>query len=172
MLLIIVFAGSLGWFPPVATRVRYGDRDRARHRRREPPRPARLTLTLGYIGQYMIVMRSSLLDVKDEDYIATARAKGLTTPSSADGTRFPTPSCRRFTLIVLSFGFVLGGAIVIETVFSWPGLGLLTYEAIQDQDFPVLQAVFLLTSLAVIVANLVADVLTLPRSPGSRRRDG
>ena len=63
-----------------------------------------------------------------------------------------------FTLIFLSFGFVLGGAIVIETVFSWPGLGYLTYNAIQHNDYPVIQSVFLVASAAVILANLVADV--------------
>jgi peptide/nickel transport system permease protein len=59
---------------------------------------------------------------------------------------------------VISVGFILGGAIVIETVFSWPGIGLLTYEAIQTLDYPVLQGVFLLSSAAVIVASLVADI--------------
>jgi peptide/nickel transport system permease protein len=63
-----------------------------------------------------------------------------------------------FTLIFLSFGFVIGGAIIIETVFSWPGLGLLTYEAINTLDYPMLQAIFLLTSAFVIVFNLVADL--------------
>ena len=59
---------------------------------------------------------------------------------------------------MISVGFILGGAIVIETVFSWPGIGLLTYEAIQTLDYPVLQGVFLLSSAAVIVASLVADI--------------
>ena len=59
---------------------------------------------------------------------------------------------------MLSIGFILGGAIVVETVFSWPGLGLLTYQAIKDQDYPVLEAVFLISSGAVIAANLVADI--------------
>ncbi len=158
MLLLIVFAGTLGWFPSggyssgTGTGIEHVT-DVANHL----VLPA-LTLTLGYIGQYMIVMRSSLLDVKDEDYIATARAKGLTDPLVRRRHAVPNAFLPSFTLIVLSFGFVLGGAIVVETVYSWPGLGLLTYQAIQDQDFPVLQAVFLLTSLAVIVANLVADV--------------
>jgi len=158
MLLLIVFAGTLGWFPSggyssgASSGIEHVT-DVANHL----VLPA-LTLTLGYIGQYMIVMRSSLLDVKDEDYIATARAKGLTDPLVRRRHAVPNAFLPSFTLIVLSFGFVLGGAIVVETVYSWPGLGLLTYQAIQDQDFPVLQAVFLLTSLAVIVANLVADV--------------
>ena len=63
-----------------------------------------------------------------------------------------------FTLIFLSFGYVLGGAIVIESVFSWPGLGRLTYDAINSLDYPVIQAVFLIISAAVILANLAADL--------------
>jgi len=158
MLLLIVFAGTLGWFPSggyssgTGTGIEHVT-DVLNHL----VLPA-LTLTLGYIGQYMIVMRSSLLDVKDEEYVATARAKGLTDPMVRRRHAVPNAFLPSFTLIVLSFGFVLGGAIVVETVFSWPGLGQLTYQAIESQDFPVLQAVFLLTSFAVIIANLVADV--------------
>ena len=63
------------------------------------------------------------------------------------------------TLILLSFGFVLGGAIIVETVFSWPGIGLLTYDAIRALDYPVIQAVFLLSSVTVILANLLTDIL-------------
>ena len=99
-----------------------------------------------------------MLDVKDEDYVATARAKGLSDPLVRRRHAVPNAILPSFTLIVLSFGFVLGGAIVVETVFSWPGVGLLTYQAIKDQDYPILQAVFLLSSAAVVVANLVADI--------------
>jgi len=155
MLLLIMFAGMLGWFPAggYSTSSGSGATDVANHL----VLPV-LTLALGYVGQFMIVMRSSLLDVKDEDYITTARAKGLPDPLVRRRHAVPNAFLPSFTLIVLSFGFVLGGAIVVETVFSWPGIGLLTYQAIKDQDFPVLQAVFLLSSAAVIVANLLADV--------------
>ena len=63
------------------------------------------------------------------------------------------------TLVFYSFGFVLGGALITETVYSWPGLGLLTYRAIADSDFPILQAVFLLLSAGVILFNFAADVM-------------
>ncbi|MFZ0322878.1 MAG: ABC transporter permease, partial [Actinomycetes bacterium] len=158
MLLLIVFAGTLGWFPAGGYSSGAGTglehvTDVANHL----VLPV-LTLTLAYIGQFLIVMRSSLLDVKDEDYVGTARAKGLTDPLIRRRHVVPNAFLPSYTLIVLSFGFILGGAIVIETVFSWPGLGQLTYQAIADEDFPVLQAIFLLTSFAVIVANLAADV--------------
>ena len=117
-----------------------------------------LTLTLGYVGQYAIIMRSSMIDMMNEDYVQTARAKGV--PERLVRRRHVVPNAflPAFTLIFLSFGFVLGGAIVIESVFSWPGLGLLTYQAINTLDYPVIQGVFLIASAAVIVFNLVADV--------------
>jgi peptide/nickel transport system permease protein len=158
MLLLIIFAGSFGWFPAggyssgSSTGVQHVT-DVANHLFLPV-----MTLTLGYIGQFMIVMRSSLLDVKDEDYITTARAKGLADVMVRRRHAVPNAILPSVTLIALSFGFVLGGAIVVETVFSWPGLGLMTYEAIRSQDYPVLEAVFLLSSAAVILANLVVDV--------------
>lgn len=156
MMLLILFAGTLGWFPAggySSAQNGGGTGDVASHL----ALPV-LTIALGYVGQFFIVMRSSMIDVKQQDYIALARAKGLGDDAVRRRHAVPNAILPTVTLIVLSFGFVLGGAIVIETVFSWPGLGLLTYEAIQDLDYPVLQAVFLLSSAAVIVANLIADV--------------
>ena len=116
------------------------------------------TLALGYGASYLIVMRSSLLEVKDEDFVAAARAKGLTETMVRRRHAVPNAFLPSFTLIVLSFGFVLGGAIVIETIFSYPGIGQLTYQAIDAYDYPVLQGVFLISSIAVVIANLVADI--------------
>ena len=155
MLLLILFAGALGWFPAggYSSADGGGAGDVASHL----VLPV-LTLALGYVGQFFIVMRASMIDVKQQEYVHLARAKGLTDPVVRRRHAAPNALLPSITLIVLSFGCVLGGAIVIETVFSWPGLGLLTYQAIQTLDYPVLQAVFLLSSAAVIVANLIADV--------------
>lgn len=117
-----------------------------------------LTLTLGYIGEYAIIMRSSLLEVMGDDFVQTARAKGVRERSVRRNHVVPNAFLPTFTLIFLSIGFVLGGAVVIETVFSWPGLGLLTVKAIDENDYPVLQGVFLLSSVAVIFFNLIADL--------------
>ena len=117
-----------------------------------------LTLTLGYIGGYAIVMRSSMIETINEDFVHTARAKGVPERLVRRKHVVPNAFLPSFTLIILSFGFVLGGAIVIETVYSWPGLGLLTYNAINTLDYPVIQGVFLIASAAVIVANLLADI--------------
>ena len=118
-----------------------------------------LTLTLAYIAEYALVMRSSLLDELGEDYLTTARAKGLREALVLRRHAVPNALLPTTTLIFLNLGFVVSGAITIETVFSWPGLGLLSYEALRTPDYPLLQGVFLLFSAAVIVANLVADLL-------------
>ena len=158
MLLLLLFSGLLGWFPAggletggltgVSRLVDVLDHLFL----------PLLTLTLGYIGQFAIVMRSSMIDTTHEDYVHSARAKGV--PDRLVRRRHVVPNAflPTFTLIFLSFGFVLGGAVVIETVFSWPGLGLLTYDAIRTLDYPVIQGVFLVASVAVVVANLVADM--------------
>ncbi len=117
------------------------------------------TLTIAYLGEYALIMRSSVLDVISEDYLLTARAKGLGDRQVMWRHAVPNALLPTLTLTFLSFGFVISGAITIEYVFSWPGLGLLTVDAINSKDFPVLQALFLLFSAAVIVANLIADLL-------------
>jgi peptide/nickel transport system permease protein len=118
-----------------------------------------LTLTLAYIAEYSLVMRSSLLDEMGEDYLVTARAKGLRDVHvrrrhAARNAMLPTS-----TLIALNMGFVVSGALTIETIFSIPGLGLLTTDALDVPDYPVLQGGFLFFSAAVIVANLMASLL-------------
>ncbi|HTE67214.1 MAG TPA: ABC transporter permease [Actinomycetes bacterium] len=118
-----------------------------------------LTLTLAYLAEYALVMRSSLLDELGEDYLVTARAKGLRDALVLRRHAVPNALLPTTTLIFLNLGFVVSGAITIETVFSWPGLGLLSYEALRTPDYPLLQGVFLLFSAAVIVANVAADLL-------------
>ena len=118
-----------------------------------------LTLTLGYIGEYAIIMRSSLLEVMGEDFVQTARAKGVRDKDVRRRHAVPNALLPTFTLAFYSVGFILGGAVIVEEVFSWPGLGQLTYAAIEANDYPVIQAVFLLSSAAVILFNLLADIL-------------
>ena len=128
-----------------------------------------LTLALAYIGEFALVMRSSLLDVMGEDYILTARAKGLRGRFVRSRHAVPNALLPTITLIALHIGFIIGGAITVETVFSWPGLGLLSYEALRAPDYPLLQGLFLLFSAAVIVANLVVDILYGYLDPRVRR---
>jgi len=159
MILLIVFAGTLGWFPAggMESVEPYTGLQHVTDVLHHLFLPC-LTLTLGYIGEYTIIMRSSLLEVMGEDYVTTARAKGLRDKMVRRHHAVPNAMLPTFTLIFFSFGFVLGGSIIVETVFSWPGLGLLTYGAIDRLDYPVIQGVFLVFSAAVIVANLAADI--------------
>jgi peptide/nickel transport system permease protein len=116
-------------------------------------------LTVAYLGEYAIIMRNSLIDIMGDDFITTARAKGVREKHVLWRHAVPNALLPTMTLTILSLGFVFGGAITIEYVFSWPGLGWLTVQAIDAKDFPLLQGLFLLFSGAVIIANLIADLL-------------
>ncbi|MBA2391103.1 MAG: ABC transporter permease, partial [Geodermatophilaceae bacterium] len=128
-----------------------------------------LTLTLAYLAEYSLVMRSSLVDEMSQDYLTTARAKGLTDRLVRRRHAVPNAMLPTISLIFLNIGFVVSGAITVETVFSWPGLGQLSYEAIRGPDVALLQAIFLLFSLAVVVANLLADLLVAAMDPRVRQ---
>jgi peptide/nickel transport system permease protein len=127
-----------------------------------------LTLTIAYLGEYSLIMRSAVLDVVGEDYLVTARAKGLRDAQVMWRHAVPNALLPTITLTFLSLGFIFSGAITVEYVFSWPGLGLLTVDAIDNRDFPLLQGLFLMFSAAVIVANLVADLLYATLDPRVR----
>jgi peptide/nickel transport system permease protein len=116
------------------------------------------TLTLAYLGEYALVTRSSLLEVMGEDYLTVARAKGLRDKIVRRRHAVPNALLPVVTLAAINFGFVLSGAIAVEAVFSWPGLGKATADAIRGPDLPMLQGLFLLFSAAVIFFNLIADI--------------
>lgn len=118
-----------------------------------------LTLTLAYLGEYAIVARSSLLETMKEDYLIVARAKGLRDIKVRNRHAIPNALLPVVTLSAINLGFVLSGAIAVETVFSWPGLGKATSDAIRGPDLPMLQGLFLLFSAAVIFFNLIADLV-------------
>ena len=117
-----------------------------------------ITYTIVYMGEYLLVMRSSLLDVLAEDYILTAKAKGLSTFQILKDHALKNAMLPIVTIIAINLGFTVAGAIQIETVFSWPGLGGSVYEALERRDYPVLQGVFLLIAISVVLANLIADL--------------
>jgi peptide/nickel transport system permease protein len=161
MLLLVGFAVILPWFP-VGGMVTLGSNDTGfamvLDRIHHLSLPA-LTLTLAYLGEYAIVARSSLLDVMGEDYLTVARAKGLRDVKVRRHHAVPNALLPVVTLAAINLGFVLSGAIAVETVFSWPGLGRATADAIRGPDLPMLQGLFLVFSAAVIVFNLIADLL-------------
>ncbi|MBN1536401.1 MAG: ABC transporter permease [Anaerolineales bacterium] len=118
-----------------------------------------LTLTILYLGEYMLIMRSSILEVLSEDYILTAKAKGMSHWQVLRKHALKNAMLPIVTLIALNLGFTVSGAIYIETVFSYDGLGKLFQTALTKQDYPLLQGAFLLLAISVIVANMIADLL-------------
>ncbi|QUH01713.1 ABC transporter permease [Saccharopolyspora erythraea] len=118
-----------------------------------------LTMVAVVYAQYLMIMRSSLLEEMGADYLTTARAKGLREDLVRRRHAVPNALLPTVTLIFLHLGLVVAGAITVETVFSWPGLGLLTFEALRVPDLPLLQGVFIVLAGSVIVMNVLADVL-------------
>jgi peptide/nickel transport system permease protein len=118
-----------------------------------------LTMAIVYTSSYILIMRSSVVEVLSEDYILTAKAKGLNTFQILRDHALKNAMLPMVTMVALNLGYTVGGAIQVETVFSWPGIGRLMYDAVQLRDYPILQGTFLLLAVSVIVANLLADLL-------------
>ncbi len=118
-----------------------------------------LTLTVFSFGGWLLLTRATMLEVVTEDYIVTARAKGLPESTVMFRHALKNASLPLITSAALSFGFLLTGAIITETVFTYPGLGAWTWSAILVLDYSVLMAIFYIISICVIVANIVADLL-------------
>jgi peptide/nickel transport system permease protein len=129
-----------------------------------------LTYTIVYTGQYTLFMRSAILEIFSEDFILTAKAKGLAAFEILYAHALRNAMLPTVTVVALNLGFTVAGAIEIETVFSWPGLGQAVVEAVDRQDYPVLQGAFLLLAVSVIVANLMADLLYSYLDPRIRVR--
>ena len=170
MLLLSLFGVALGWLPvggivdPNGPDSGIGKLlDQAEHLLL----PA-ITLTVAYLGEYALVMRASLIETMREDYLTLARAKGLRDTLVRNRHAVPNALLPVVTLAAINFGLVLSGAIAVETIFSWPGLGLATYEALQGPDLPMLQGLFLVFSASVILFNLIADLVYVALDPRVR----
>lgn len=122
-------------------------------------------IAIALVGNYALITRSSMLETLGEDYILTARAKGLTTGQAIRTHAFPNARLPLLTFAVMSAGFIVGGAITVEIVFSYPGIGLRMLQAIDQRDYPVLQGIFLILATSVITANLIADLLYSKMDP-------
>jgi peptide/nickel transport system permease protein len=172
MILLLIFAKWLGWFPAGG----YDSRAVTNYTGISSVGDVLnhmlltwLTLMLAFIGEFYLLMRSSLLDVLGEEYITLARAKGVREKYVLRRHAVRNALLPTVTLIALSFGFILGGVITVEIVFSYPGVGLLSYQALQNRDFPLLQATFLFATVGVLVANLIADLTYGYLDPRVRR---
>ena len=147
LMLILVFAVDLGWLP---TSGRQGWQYLIL--------PA-LSLGLALAGRNARLVRSCMLEVLNEDYIRTARAKGLSEWRVINKHALKNAMLPIVTIVGLELGSLLGGAVVTESVFSWPGVGLLAVQAINGRDYPVVQAVIIITALGFVLINLAVDLL-------------
>ncbi|MFJ4922517.1 ABC transporter permease [Streptomyces sp. NPDC088725] len=127
-----------------------------------------ITLAFLYAAMYARITRATMLEVMGEDYIRTARAKGLTEQVVIGKHAMRSTLTPILTLLGMDLGALVGGAILTETTFSLPGLGQAVLKAINDRDLPVILGVTLITSLAVIIANLVVDLLYAAIDPRVR----
>jgi peptide/nickel transport system permease protein len=122
-------------------------------------------LTVGSIAGISLIMRNSLIDVLTEDYITTAYAKGLTEKQVVKKHASPNARLPIVTTIAMDTAFILGGVFQIEVVFSYKGIGWYTIDAINNKDFPMLQFIFFIGGVAVVVANLLADLILVKLDP-------
>jgi peptide/nickel transport system permease protein len=130
-----------------------------------------LTIVLTSIAGWMLQMRNVMITTTGEDYVIAAQAKGLPNRRviySYAARNALLPQLQGFGLAV---GFVVSGAIVMEIVFGYPGIGLLLLNAVTSNDYPLMQAIFLVITFAVLLANLVVDMIIVVADPRARRRE-
>ena len=120
-------------------------------------------------AQYVMVMRASVIEEMNADYITTARAKGLREDLVRTRHVVPNALLPTVTLVFMHLGGLIAGAVTVEAVFSWPGLGKLTFEALSGPDLPLLQGTFVVFSAIIIVMNLIADLVYRQLDPRVRR---
>lgn len=172
LMLIIVFSVQLGWLPTGGAQT-IGSRASGfgfvLERLRYLFLPA-LSLALYYVAIYARLTRSTVLEMRGQDYVRTAVAKGLSQRQVTLRHVLRNALIPVTTMAGVHVAGILGGAVVIETVFSWPGMGRLTYEAINARDYVLLLGILLVSSLVVIVTNILVDLLHQLLDPRSAVR--
>jgi len=158
LLLLYVFAARLGWFPMSG----YGT----------PAHVVLPALTLGLLGAgwYARMIRSAMIDVLNQDYVRTARAKGLSGARVVLRHALPNALLPIVAMIGIDIGQFMGGVVVVEAVYGWPGIGQLAWQAIQQADVPIIMGVTLVSSLAIVLGNLLADFIAPLLDPRIRIR--
>ncbi len=158
LLLLYVFAATLQWFPMSG----FGTFSHV-------VLPA---LTLGVLGAgwYARMVRSAMIDVLNQDYIRTARAKGVTERTVVLRHAVPNALLPIVAMIGIDIGQFMGGVVVVEAVYGWPGIGQLAWQAIQQVDIPIIMGVTLISSLAIVIGNLIADLVAPLIDPRIRAR--
>jgi ABC-type dipeptide/oligopeptide/nickel transport system permease component len=156
IVLVMVFAVRLGWLPTSGS-----------NGWKAMVLPA-VTLALQPWSRMTRLVRSELLEVLSQDYIRTARAKGLSESMVLFRHSMRNAAVPIVTVIGLDLGYLLGGAIIVETIFAWPGLGSLMVQAMNNQDFPVVQATVIVIACTVVFLNLVTDLMYVWLDPRIR----
>ena len=123
------------------------------------------TLALTLFGEYTLVVRSSMLETLGEDYVLTARAKGLPQRRIVVSHALRNAMLPIVTLVALSLGYIVAGAILVEIMFSWPGIGQAVYSAVSTRDYPMLQGAFLILTVSVVFFNFIADLIYFKLDP-------
>lgn len=160
-ILIMVFSVKLGWLPAqgmISVRSNATGMAWFRDYLNHLVLPA-FCITLSYLAVVVRVARSSMLEMLHQDFVLTARAKGLDETTVLWRHVLRNALIPVITVIGYNFGYSLTGAILTETVFAWPGLGGLFVSSVQYQDYPVLSGIFLFAAIAVVLANLITDIL-------------
>jgi len=129
-----------------------------------------ITMSVGSFAFLTRLTRSTMLNVSSEDYILTAKAKGLSENAIMFKHAFRNALLPLTTSLTLRLGFIISGALLTETVFSWPGIGRLTFEALGSKDYPLIMGIFVITSSMVVLATLFADILYAFIDPRIRYR--
>jgi peptide/nickel transport system permease protein len=161
LMLVLLFSVTLGWLPPFGyetINVTLSPIERALDIAQHMIMPV-VSLAAIYLAIYARLMRSSIIEVAQQDFVKTARAKGLSGPHIVVGHMLRNALVPVVTVAGMQAGALVGGAVVIETVFAWPGLGRLTFDALLQRDYPVLLGIFLILSIVVIALNLLTDLV-------------
>lgn len=170
LILLMIFGGTLHWFPTggmVSPDPPADAMGRVLDVASHMVLPV-ITMVAVVYAQYVMVMRASLMEEMSADYLTTARAKGLREDLVRRRHAVPNALLPTVTLVFMHLGGLIAGAVTVETVFSWPGLGKLTFEAISGPDLPLLQGTFVVFSAVIIVMNLFADLLYRQLDPRVR----
>jgi peptide/nickel transport system permease protein len=168
MVAIAVFAGRLGWLPSHGATTA-GAATTASDVLRHALLPV-ATLTIGYLSAVFLVARAGLEDALGAGYVALARSHGAGPLRVLLRQAAPNAALPLVNQLAISFGGLLGGTVLVETVFAYPGLGSLLYEGILAHDLPLVQGVFLLLVFSVVLANAAADLVEAALDPRLRRR--
>ena len=157
LLLVYLFTVKLGWLPSSGMRslgMEGGAGDVAKHM----IMPV-LVLATSMAGTNIRYIRSAVLEILQQDYLRTARAKGIGNFRVINHHAFRNALLPIITVIGMQIPLLFGGAVIVEQIFSWPGLGLMTMNAISNRDYPVIMGVCLLSAIVVLAANLITDIL-------------